>query len=136
MQLVLLLCIVEVLENTYISKEKFLKRYYPILFSWEQKSIFSCWVVKTKPITVKYVKNMKALITSHYLVLVLVMWGYGLQYLGGYVILQLYKKKIPTAKSTEIQLILSKKLQMYSWMWTSKDKLSICSLLKSFYGKY
>ena len=138
MQLVLLLCIVEVLENTYISKEKFLKRYYPILFSWEQKSIFSCWVVKTKPITVKYVKNMKALITSHYLVLVLVMWGYGLQYLGGYVILQLYgkKKRIPRAKSTEIQFILSKKLQMYSWMWKSKDKFSICDLLKSFYRKY
>ena len=55
-----------------------------------------------------------------------------------YVILQLYKKKIriPIAKSAEIQFILSMKLQMYSWMWKSKDKVSICDLLKSFYAKY
>ena len=44
------------------TKETFKKTYYPILFSWEQKSMFSCWAVKTKPIAVKYVKNRKALI--------------------------------------------------------------------------
>ena len=72
------------------------------------------------------------------------MWGYGLQYVKWYVILQLYKKiripkiRIPRAKSTAVQIILSKKLQikMYSWMWKSKDKFSIFDLLKSFYGKY
>ena len=34
----------------------------------------------------------------------------GLQYIGGYVILQLYKKvRIPKAKSTTVQVILSKR---------------------------
>ena len=37
-----------------------------------------------------------------------------------------YKKlRIPKAKSAASQYILSKKLQMYSWMWKSKDKFSI-----------
>ena len=129
----------------YISKETFIKTYGPIFFSWEQNSMFSCWVVKTKPIAVKYVKNMKALIAWLWGILTImrcpststVMWGYSLQYLKRYVILQLYKKiRIPRAKSTEIQFILSKKLQMYSWMWKSKGKFSICGLLKSFYWKY
>ena len=65
------------------------------------------------------------------------MWGYGLQYIEEYVILQLYKKvRIPQGKSTEDHFILSNKLQMDSWMWKWKDKFSICGLLKCFYGKY
>ena len=53
--------------------------YYPILFSWEQKSMFSCWVFKTKskPIAVKYVKKYKSLEETS------LMWGYGLQFFGG-----------------------------------------------------
>ena len=45
----------EVLQDDvkYISKETFYKTY----FSCEQKPMFSCLVVKTKPIAVKFVKK-------------------------------------------------------------------------------
>ena len=87
--------------------------------------MFSCSVVKTNPVAVKYVKRYN--VNEREI--------YGLQY-GGYVILQLYKKIIPIAKSTTVQFIFSNKLQKYSWMWKSKDKFSICDLLNSFYRKY
>ena len=89
------------------------------------KSMFSCWVVKTNPVAVKYLKRYN--VNEREI--------YGLQY-GGYVILQLYKKIILIAKSTTVQFIFSNKLQKYSWMWKSKDKFSICDLLNSFYRKY
>ena len=66
--------------------------------------MFSCWVVKINPAAVKYVKKYN--VSEREL--------YGLQYIGGYVILQLYKKIIPRPKSTTIQFILSKKLEKYS----------------------
>ena len=98
----------------------------------------SCWVVKTKSIAVKYVKKYESFEETS------LMWDYGLQYIRGYVMLQLYKKKkkriakirVSRAKSTVIQFILSKKLQIYSWIWKSKEKFRICDLLKSFYRKY
>ena len=34
--------------------------YYPILFSCEQKPMFSWWVVKAKPFAVKYVKKYES----------------------------------------------------------------------------
>ena len=64
--------------------------------------------------------------------------------IGGYVLIQQYKKikilkiTILRAKSTAFQFILGNKLQiqMYSWMWKSKEKFNICDLLKSSYMKY
>ena len=47
----------------------------------------SCWVVKTKSIAVKYVKKYESFEETS------LMWDYGLQYIRGYVMLQLYKKK-------------------------------------------
>ena len=60
--------------------------YYAILFSWEQKTVFCGWVVKTKPIAVKYVKKYENFKETS------AMWSYGLQYIGRYIILHLYKK--------------------------------------------
>ena len=56
------------------------------------------------------------------------MWGDGLQYIGDMSYVSYTKKKkknripkirIPRAKSTAVQFILSKKpqIKMYSWMW-------------------
>ena len=64
--------------------------YYPILFSWEQKSRFFWWVVKTKPIADKYVKKYERFEQSS--LMPVKENFYGLHYIGGYVILQLYKK--------------------------------------------
>ena len=46
--------------NSYISKERFLKTYYPILLSCEWKSMFSFWVANKKSIAVKYVKKCES----------------------------------------------------------------------------
>ena len=48
----------DVLQND--GRETFSKTYYPMLFSCEQKSMFSCWAVSTKPIAVKYVKKYES----------------------------------------------------------------------------
>ena len=42
--------------------------------------MFSCWVVKTKSVAVEYVKKYESFQETS------LMWGYGLQYIGGYVI--------------------------------------------------
>ena len=92
--------------------------------------MFSCWVVKTKPTAVKYVKKY-----VHFEETSLMSVKENCITLGGYVILQLSKTiRIPKPKSAPVQFILIKKLQNYSWMWKSKDKFNICDLLKHFYG--
>ena len=96
------------------------------------------WQNKTKSIAVKYVKKYESLEETS------LIWGYGLcstlgdmSYFSYTKKIRIPKIRIPRAKSTAVQFILSKKLQikMYSWMWKSKDKFSICNLLKSFYRK-
>ena len=81
--------------------------YYPILFSWEQKFRFFCWVVKTTPIAGKYVKNMKGLSKPH-----------SCQWKRTFVacttlgdmsyFIYTRKIRIPRSRSTAIQFILSK----------------------------
>ena len=90
----------------------FKKCNYPILFSWEQKSMFSCWAVKAKPIAVKYVKKYKNFETTTLMsvkenfMVFIIHWGICHA-------LAIQKMRIPRAKSTAIQFILSKKLQKY-----------------------
>ena len=60
---------------------------YPIRFSWEQKSMFYCWVVKTKPIVVSQICQKIWKLWQPSFEESSLMWSYGLQYLGGYVIL-------------------------------------------------
>ena len=48
--------------------------------------MFSCWVVKTKSAAVEYVKKYESFEETS------LMWGYGLQFIEGYVIIQPYEK--------------------------------------------
>ena len=48
--------------------------------------MFSCWVVKTKSVAVEYVKKYESFEETS------LMWGYGLQFIEGYAIIQLYEK--------------------------------------------